>query len=106
MRLEAGLTGAVMLALAGLALQARAQSNAPPPDRYGDRQQGYFGDPGQGYFGNPADGNFTRHHFSRDQEGRIAPSPAVPLRRGASRPAAEVSPYLVLPQPAEEPGSR
>ena len=84
---------------------AAAQPNAAPSDQYGDRQAGKFGDTGQGYFGNPGAGNFTRYRFPRDQEGRILPSPAVPLRSSRvtippELPAA--SPYVMLPAPAEQ----
>lgn len=96
-----GLAAALMSLFSGL---APAQPNAAPPDRYGDRQAGNFGDPGQGYFGNPGTGNFARYRFPRDQEGSIAPSPAVPRRADGAAPAPEAgpSPYVVLPQPVPE----
>lgn len=100
-RAHASVSIGVLCAL--LAGAAGAQTVVSPDDRYGDRQQGHFGDTGQGYFGNPGVGHFTERRFPRDQEGRIPPSPAVPLRPRVTTPAPDqTAPYVVLPAPAEE----
>lgn len=91
-----------------LSVPAWAQPNAAAPNYYGDRQSGHFGDPNPGYFGDPSAGEFQRYNYRRDQEGSIAPSPAIPLRGPGAASAAPVeeSPYIVLPPAAVERSSK
>lgn len=93
--------------LALLALCSAAPLGAQPvtasPGQYGDAQSGTFSEPLEGYYGDPSRGDFTRHGFSRQQEGQVAPSRAARVNPGpVTAPVPPPSPYLVLPRPLDE----